>query len=150
MILQGARSWRTQPLTKKPLSVDIALIGYSPVGRGFLTGQLRKLEDLDEKDWRRFLPRFQPAVFGQNIKLADAVGAIAERKGAAIASVAVSWARRQGVIPIPGTSTVERVVENGTDVELSGEDLAEIQELLDTLPIAGERYGGRFEELLDA
>lgn len=131
-------------------TVDIPLIGYSPVGRGFLTGQVRKLDDLDETDWRRYLPRFQPAVFDQNIKLADAVGVIAERKGAALASVAISWARCQGVIPIPGTVTMERLVENTTDVDLSEEDLAEIQRLLETLPVAGQRYGGRFEELLNA
>ncbi|KAI2623050.1 aldo/keto reductase [Hypomontagnella submonticulosa] len=128
--------------------LGIPLIAYSPVGRGFLTGQLCKLEDLPENDWRRMLPRFQPDVFDQNLKLVEAVEGIAKRKGATVAQVAISWVRRQGAIPIPGSTKAERVIENCTDVPLSEEDMAELQKFMDTFPISGQRYGGKFEALL--
>lgn len=131
------------------VTVDIPIVAYSPVGRGFLTGQIQKREDIAADDWRLRFPRFQPQVFDQNIKLVHAIDQIATRKGATLASTAISWVRRQGTIPLPGTTTAERVVENCKDVELSEEDLAEIQKLLDTLPIAGQRYGGVLEDALN-
>lgn len=79
----------------------------------------------------------------------EAVEKVAERMGATVPQVAISWVRRQGTIPIPGTTQVERVVENCKDVELSEEDLAELQKIMDTLPISGERYGGKFEAQLN-
>lgn len=88
-------------------------------------------------------------MFGENLKLVDAVEGIAKRKGATVAQVAVAWVRRQGAIPIPGATKVERVVENCTDVPLSEEDLEEIQKILDALPIEGERYSGYHETLLN-
>ena len=124
-------------------------MAYSPLSRGWLTGEFRRFEDLPEKDFRRFLPRFQPAVFGENLKLVEAVEGVAKRKGATVAQVAIAWVRRQGAIPIPGATKVERVAENYTDVLLSEEDLEEIQKILDALPIQGERCGGHYETLLN-
>lgn len=117
------------------------------MGRGFLTGQIQNRPATDP---RQQLARFQPgAVFDQNLKLVAAVEEIAKRKGASLASVAVSWVKRQGAVPLPGASKVEQVVQNCADVELSESDLAEIQKLLDTFPVAGARYGGPLEDLLD-
>ncbi|KAI6083811.1 aldo/keto reductase [Hypoxylon rubiginosum] len=129
--------------------LGIPIIAYSPVSRGWLTGEFRKIEDLPAGDIRRIFPRFQPQNFQQNIKLVEAVEKVAERMGATVPQVAISWVRRQGTIPIPGTTQVERVVENCKDVELSEEDLAELQKIMDTLPISGERYGGKFEAQLN-
>ncbi|KAG8163348.1 hypothetical protein KVR01_006645 [Diaporthe batatas] len=129
--------------------LDIALVAYSPVGRGWLTGEFRKPGDIPETDPRRHLPRFQPGAFEQNFKLVEAVEKIAGRKGATVAQVAMAWVRRQGAIPIPGTRKVERVVENCRDVELSADDLAEMQKLLESLPITGGRYPPAFEALLN-
>lgn len=95
------------------------------------------------------MPRFQPDVFDQNLKLAEAVEAIAKRKGATVAQVAIAWVRRQGAIPIPGSTKVDRVLENCQDVLLGEEDLAELQRVMDTLPISGQRYGGDNEALLN-
>jgi pyridoxine 4-dehydrogenase len=97
----------------------------------------------------RHLPRFQPGVFDQNLKLVEAVERIAAEKAATVVQVAMTWVRRQGAIPIPGTTTVERLVENCTEVNLSEEDMAKLQDILDTLPVIGERYGGKNEKLLN-
>ncbi|KAL2823788.1 NADP-dependent oxidoreductase domain-containing protein [Aspergillus cavernicola] len=129
--------------------LGIPLIAYSPLGRGFLTGQFRKYEDLAEKDFRRYLPRFQPDAFDNNIKLVEAVDVIATRKSVTVAQVAIAWVRAQGAIPIPGATTEKRVLENYHDVTLSVGELEEIQRVLDTLPVQGERYGGQHETLLN-
>lgn len=138
------RSWVDSSVT-----VGIALVAYSPVSRGWLTGEFRKPEDIAENDLRRHLPRFQPGAFEQNFKLVEAVEGVAKRKGATVAQVAIAWVRRQAAIPIPGSRRVERVVENCKDVELSADDLAEIQKLLESLPITGGRYPAAFESLLN-
>lgn len=134
--------------TDVSVTVDIALVAYSPVSRGWLTGEFRKPGDIPETDPRRYLPRFQPGAFEQNFKLVEAVEKIAGRKGATVAQVAIAWVRRQGAIPIPGSRKAERVVENCRDVDLNADDLAEMQELLESLPITGGRYPPAFESLL--
>jgi len=125
-------------------------VAYSPISRGWLTGELRKLDDLPQNDFRRMLPRFKPDVFDQNFKLVEAVEQIAKRKGMTTAQVAIGWVCRQGAIPIPGSTRVERVIENCKAASLTDEDMAEIQKILDTLPISGERYGGAQEKFLNA
>lgn len=129
--------------------LDIAIVAYSPTSRGWLTGELRKLDDLPQDDFRRMLPRFKPDVFDQNFKLVEEVEKIAKRKGTTTAQVAIGWVRQQGAIPIPGSTRIERVIENSKAASLSDEELAEIQKILDTLPISGERYGGEQEKLLN-
>ncbi|KAI0161823.1 aldo/keto reductase [Hypoxylon sp. FL1284] len=129
--------------------LGIPIIAYSPVGHGWLTGGLRKLEDLPENDMRRMFPRFQPDVFDQNFKLVEAVESLAQRKGATVAQVAISWVRRQGTTPIPGSTKPERVVENCKDVPLDEADLAELQRIIDTVPVTGGRYPGMFEAELN-
>lgn len=125
-------------------------MAYSPVGRGCLTGEIRKLDDLAESDFRRMLPRFQPDAFNQNFKLVEAVEQIAKRKGLTTAQVAIGWVCRQGAIPIPGSTKAERVIENCKAVPLSDEEMAEVQNILNTLPVSGQRYGGAHEKFLNA
>lgn len=131
-------------------TVGIPIVAYSPISRGWLTGELRKFEDLPKDDFRHMLPRFQPDVFDQNFKLVEAVEQIAKRKGATTAQVAIGWVCRQGAIPIPGSVKVERVIENCKPASLTDQDMAEIQNVLDTLPVSGERYGGAHQKLLNA
>jgi pyridoxine 4-dehydrogenase len=131
-------------------TVGIPIAAYSPVGRGFLTGELRSVEELPENDFRRMLPRFQPEVFEQNFKLVEAVERLAKRKGVTVAQVAIGWVCRQGAIPIPGSTKSKRIVENCKPGVLTDEDMAAIDKILKTLPIAGERYGGRWEKYLNA
>ena len=131
-------------------TVEIPIVAYSPISRGWLTGDIRKYDDLPPNDFRRMLPRFKPDVFEQNLKLVEAVEIIAKRKGTTTAQVAIAWVCRQGAIPIPGSTKVDRVVENCKVVSLTNEDMAEIRNMLETLPIYGERYGGAHEKLLNA
>lgn len=138
---------RSLPANGNDQTVDIPVIAYSPVGRGFLTGQI---QNRPKDDPRQQFARFQPgAVFDQNLKLVEAIEHIAKGKKASLPSVAISWVRRQGAIPLPGASKAEQVVQNCVDVDLSEEDLAEIQKVLDEFPVAGARYGGSFEALLE-
>jgi len=130
-------------------TVSIPIVAYSPVGRSILTGEISKLDDLPQNDFRRMLSRFKPEVFDQNLKLVNAVGQIAKRKGVTTAQVAIGWVCRQGAIPIPGSTKANRVTENCKPASLSDEDMAEIQKILDTMPAAGERYGGVHENLLN-
>ncbi|KAK0613723.1 NADP-dependent oxidoreductase domain-containing protein [Immersiella caudata] len=130
--------------------LDIPVVAYSPVGRGFLTGELRSVDDLPANDFRRMLPRFQPGAFEQNFKLVEAVEEIAKRKGVTTAQVAIGWVCRQGAIPIPESTRVERVVENCRPAELTDEEMIEIKRVLDAFPVSGQRYGGVHEKFLSA
>ncbi|KAL7626104.1 hypothetical protein AAE478_002874 [Parahypoxylon ruwenzoriense] len=130
--------------------LGIPIAAYSPVSRGWLTGEIRKLDDLHQDDFRRMLPRFKPEAFHQNLKLVEAVEEIAKRKGVTTAQVAIGWVCRQGAIPIPGSTRVERVIENTKPASLTDEEMSKIQKILDTLSISGERYGGVQEKFLNA
>ena len=119
----------------------IALLPYSPLGRGFLAGRFSSFEDLPQDDFRRGLPRFQQDALRANLAIVGRVREIAERVGATAAQVALAWVLPQGrhVVPIPGTKTPKYLADNAgaADVELSAADLAE----LDALPAPeGTRY----------
>ncbi|CAP69339.1 uncharacterized protein PODANS_1_10030 [Podospora anserina S mat+] len=143
--------WQTEPLENGVLEacaeLGIVVLAYSPLGRGMLTGQIKGWEDIPEGDYRRGLPRFQPEVFGKNMELVKEVQRLAERKGLTAAQIAINWvlalSRRPGmpvIIPIPGASKPERVRENAVEVELSEEDMREIETVLKTFEVVGERY----------
>ncbi|KAI0294707.1 aldo/keto reductase [Multifurca ochricompacta] len=124
--------------------LGIAVIGYSPLGRGFLTGQIKRPDDLEEGDIRRNLSRFQEDNFKHNFAIVDALTAIATRKGITPGQLSIAWVSARGphVVPLPGSSNVKRTLENlaGGDVELSDEDLAEIDKALETHTVKGGRY----------
>ncbi|PGH26614.1 hypothetical protein AJ80_01743 [Polytolypa hystricis UAMH7299] len=130
--------------------LGIPIAAYSPVGRGWLTGKYKKVEELPDHPFARIWPRFQAGAFEQNLKLAGAVGEIAKRKGVTLPQVAIAWVRRQGAIPIPGTTKAERMVENCADVQLSEEELEELQQILKEFPVQGGRYPEQLSGLLDA
>ena len=124
--------------------LGIGLVAYSPLGRGFLSGKIRSLDDLDPSDWRRQNPRFQGENLEKNLGLADRIREIAGRKGCTPAQLALAWILAQGqdVVPIPGTRSPERLDENAasTTVALSADDLAEIRQSLPANLVAGLRY----------
>ncbi len=126
--------------------LGIGFVPYSPLGRGFLTGRWRSIQDLPENDTRtaRF-PRFSRENFEKNVNLADRVREIAEEKGVTPGQLALAWLLAQGedVVPIPGTKRRERLEENAkaAEVELTREDLRRIEEALPRGSAAGERYG---------
>jgi aryl-alcohol dehydrogenase-like predicted oxidoreductase len=128
--------------------LGIGLVPYSPLGRGFLTGAVRRAEDYPEDDYRRVDPRFQGANFDANVKAAEAVREVAARKGATAAQVALAWLLHQGddVVPIPGTKSRTRLEENlaAVDVELTEAELTELE-----LPVSGDRYPEQMMRMLN-
>jgi aryl-alcohol dehydrogenase-like predicted oxidoreductase len=124
--------------------LGIALIAYSPLGRGFLTGQIRKFEDLDADDYRRTSPRFQGENFQKNIDLVARVESIAREKNCTPGQLALAWLLAQGkdIIPIPGTKRRNYLEENAgaLRVKLSPHDLRRINEVAPKGAAAGLRY----------
>ena len=125
--------------------LGITFVPYSPLGRGFLTGAIQKLDDLDASDWRRTnYPRFQEEALQANLKLAAAVKELAAEKGITPAQLALAWilAQGEGMVPIPGTKRVRYLEDNmGTlNVTLTADDLKKISTKLAEFQIVGERY----------
>jgi len=124
--------------------LGIAFVPYSPLGRGFLTGAIQKLSDLDPSDWRLTNPRFAQEVFEANLKLAEAVKKLAAKKNCTPAQYALAWVLAQGndMIPIPGTKRVKYLEDNmgALAVQLTEIDLQETNETFGELKVAGERY----------
>ncbi len=126
--------------------LGIGFVAYSPLGRGFLTGQIRSPEDFDEGDYRQNSPRFQGENFHKNLELVERVREIADEKGVAPGQLAIAWLLHRGedIVPIPGTKRRLYLEENAAavDVELSDEDLGRIDEVAP----AGAASGGRYDE----
>ncbi len=124
--------------------LGIGFVPYSPLGRGFLTGQFRTPEDIPEGDFRRHNPRFQGENFTQNLKLVDAVKEMADGKGVTPGQLALAWVLAQGAdfVPIPGTKRTKYLRENAAaaDIQLSAEDLARLDEIAPKDAAAGDRY----------
>lgn len=123
--------------------VGAGLVAYSPLGRGFLAGRFRTLDDLSPDDWRRRNPRFQGGNFERNVALADRVRELAAAKGCSPAQLALAWLlTRDHVVPIPGTSSIKRLEENAgaVGVRLTREELDEIDRRSPRGAVAGERY----------
>lgn len=133
--------------------VGIALVAYSPLGRGFLAGRFRKPEDLAPDDWRRGNPRFQGENFAKNLQLADHLNGLAARKGCTPAQLALAWllVRHDNVIPIPGTSSVKRLEENvaAANISLTKEELERIDQIAPRGAVAGARYSESMQRLLN-
>jgi aryl-alcohol dehydrogenase-like predicted oxidoreductase len=123
--------------------LGVTFVAYSPLGRGFLTGAIRSLDDLAPDDWRRQLPRFQGENFGKNLALVQKVEELARRRGATAAQIALAWVlRHPQVVAIPGTRSKTRLDENAraADLALSEAELAELEAVFPKRAAAGERY----------
>ena len=132
--------------------LGVALVAYSPLGRGFLGGRFRTLDDLAPDDWRRLNPRFQGGNFERNVALADRVRDMAATKGCTPAQLALAWLlTRDNVVPIPGTSSVERLADNAgaIGVRLTRDELDEIDRRSPKGAVAGERYNASGAALLN-
>lgn len=134
-------------VAKTCAELDIPIIAYSPMGRGLLTAALSKPEDMDKSDIRHHLPRFQPGNMEKNAAMGQEVQKVAKAKGCTPAQVALAWVRsysgKEGfgtIIPIPGSTTKERTIENAVDVTLSDEELKEIDDIMKNTVVAGGRY----------
>jgi len=124
--------------------LGVGFVPFSPLGRGFFSGNVRTLEGLPSEDFRRGLPRFQSGNLERNLALVDQLGAFAGEKGCTAAQLALAWvlARGEDVVPIPGTKRRKYLEENVASVELSlsTADLARIESLFPKTQVAGERY----------
>ncbi|HET6178667.1 MAG TPA: aldo/keto reductase [Candidatus Sulfotelmatobacter sp.] len=124
--------------------LGIGFVAYSPLGRGFLTGQFKKFEDLPAGDYRRNTPRFQGENFQKNLDLVRRVEEIAREKGCTAAQLALAWVLAQGedIVPIPGTKRRQYLEENAAadSMRLTQEDLRRIDEVFPPEAVAGERY----------
>jgi aryl-alcohol dehydrogenase-like predicted oxidoreductase len=124
--------------------LGITFVAYSPLGRGFLTGQIRSADDLAPDDFRRISPRFQGENFQRNLDLVDRIRQIAEEKGCTPAQLALAWVHSRGaeIVPIPGTKRRKYLEENvaALDIRLSSAELKRIEEVSPRGAVAGDRY----------
>jgi pyridoxine 4-dehydrogenase len=143
--------WSTEILengvAKACAELNIPIVAYSPLGRGFLTGQIRKFEDIPENDMRRHYPRFQPGNLEKNLEIVKELERMGKKKGCTSGQIGIAWVKAQSgrngmptIIPIPGATTPERVKENLVDVDLSENDIKEIDSLLEQATVEGGRY----------
>lgn len=131
--------------------LNIAVVAYSPLGRGFLTGQIKRPGDLEAGDWRRNLTRFKDENMKHNFTIVDGLKAVADKKSITTAQLSIAWVASLGphVIPLPGSSNKKRTLENlkGGDVQLSAEDLQEVSKVIQAHSVKGGRY---IDEIGDA
>jgi aryl-alcohol dehydrogenase-like predicted oxidoreductase len=140
--------WTRGPETNGVLEaceeLGIGFVPYSPLGKGFLTGAMNKDTKIEKSDFRSMLPRFTPQAMQANQALVDLLKQIAERKHATPAQIAIAWllAQKPWIVPIPGTTKLNRLQENlgAADVALTAADLSEIQRAASAITIEGERY----------
>jgi aryl-alcohol dehydrogenase-like predicted oxidoreductase len=131
--------------------LGIGLVPYSPLGRGFLTGKIDVNAKFDSSDFRNTLPRFTPEALKANQALVDLLGTIAQRKKATPAQIALAWllAQKPWIVPIPGTTKLHRLDENlgAADIELTADDLREIETAASEIPVQGDRYPEKLEQM---
>jgi aryl-alcohol dehydrogenase-like predicted oxidoreductase len=142
--------WSREPedgLLDTVRELGIGFVPYSPLGRGFLSGQIRSIDDLAADDYRRSTPRFQGDNFQKNLDMLDQVNAIAKEKGVTPSQLALAWVLAQGkdIVPIPGTKRRKYLEENvaALNVKLTKEDLARIDRALPPGSASGNRYADR-------
>ena len=131
--------------------LGIGFVPYSPLGRGFLTGKINENTTFDSSDFRNILPRFTPEARKANQTLVDLLGEIAKRKKAAPAQIALAWllAQKPWIVPIPGTTKLKRLEENigAAAIELTADDLREIESAASKISVQGERYPEQLERM---
>jgi len=131
--------------------LGIGLVPYSPLGRGFLTGAMTANTTFDERDFRHALPRFKPEALAANLALVELLKSIAKSKGATPAQIALAWllAQKPWVVPIPGTTKLTRLEENlgAMRLELTAQDLREIELATSSVDVTGERYPAHLEQM---
>ncbi len=131
--------------------LGIGLVPYSPLGRGFLTGKMDENTTFDSSDFRSKLPRFTPEARNANQALIDLLHEIAKRKKATPAQIALAWLLAQSpwIVPIPGTTKLKRLEENigATEIELTSDDLREIENAASKITVQGARYPEHLEQM---
>src|SRR5215471_6398613 len=145
--------WRKPEHEVLPLleELGIGFVPYSPLGRGFLTGKMNESTTFDSTDFRNTLPRFTPEARKANQALVDLLGEIANGKKSTPAQIALAWllAQKPWIVPIPGTTKLKRLEENigAVEIELTGDDLREIERAASQIEVQGARYPEHLEQL---
>ncbi|KAJ8058436.1 hypothetical protein OCU04_012625 [Sclerotinia nivalis] len=138
-------------LLKTCRELGVAIVAYSPLGRGMLTGAYKSPADFEEGDFRTYAPRFSPENFNKNLKLVDGMEALAKKKNATAGQLTLAWLLAQGddIFPIPGTKKIKYLEENlgALKLELSVEEEAEIRKLVDAAEVHGGRYPDAMKDL---
>jgi aryl-alcohol dehydrogenase-like predicted oxidoreductase len=133
--------------------LGIGFVAYSPLGRGFLTGQIKSIDDLPADDWRRNAPRFQGENFQKNLELVENIKELAAAKGCTPGQLALAWvlARGDNIVPIPGTKRVKYLDDNlgAVNVRLTADDLARIDAVLPAGAASGSRYSEQALQAID-
>jgi aryl-alcohol dehydrogenase-like predicted oxidoreductase len=131
--------------------LGIGFVTYSPLGKGFLTGKMDEKTTFDSSDFRSTLPRFTPEALKANQALIDLIGKIGQRKKATVAQIALAWllAQKPWIVPIPGTTKLHRLDENigAVAVELTPEDLRDIDRAASKIKVQGARYPEKLEQM---
>ena len=148
--------WWREPETKVLPTLEelgIGFVPFSPLGRGFLTGTINESTTFDGADFRNIVPRFTPEARKTNQALVDLLGAIAARKNATPAQLALAWllAQKPWIVPIPGTTKLKRLEENigAATLELTADDLREIDGAASKITVHGDRYPEQLNRLVD-
>ncbi|MBK9708850.1 MAG: aldo/keto reductase [Acidobacteria bacterium] len=147
--------WREPEKEILPLleELGIGFVPFSPLGKGFLTGKIDEKTTFSSTDFRNVVPRFSPEARKANQAIVDLIGRVAERKKATPAQVALAWvlAQKPWIVPIPGTTKLHRLNENlgALDVELTSEELSEIDLATSQIDIQGARYPENFARMID-
>jgi len=133
--------------------LGIGFVPFSPLGKGFLTGAINEQTKFDKNDFRNIVPRFTPENRKANQALVDVLGRFAKQKKATPAQIALAWllAQKPWIVPIPGTTRVERLEENiaSASIELTRDDLRQIDNVASKIPVQGERYPESFQKLVN-
>ena len=122
--------------------LGIGFVAYSPLGRGFLSGEIRSIDDLAADDWRRSVPRFQGENFKKNLEVVEEIKKLSEKKGVTPSQLALAWVLQKGYAAIPGTKRRKYIQENAAaaDIEFSQDELNEIDSIVPNGVASGERY----------
>lgn len=146
--LQTEYSLWTRDPEEKILSVvkelEIGFVAYSPLGRGFLTGRMKSIEDFEQDDYRRFSPRFQGENFAKNLALVEKIQELAKKKNVLPSQLALAWvlAQKEFIVPIPGTTKLKHIQENveAVQIKFSAEELKQIDDIFPIGAASGTRY----------
>ena len=133
--------------------LGIGFVPFSPLGKGFLTGKISEDTQFDKTDFRNIVPRFSPENRKANQALVDLIGKFAEQKKATPAQIALAWllAQKSWFVPIPGTTKLRRLEENigAAAVELTSDDLRQLESAASKIPVQGARYPEEFQKLVN-
>jgi aryl-alcohol dehydrogenase-like predicted oxidoreductase len=131
--------------------LEIGFVAYSPLGRGFISGDIKSPEDFPENDYRRTIPRFQGEQFYKNIELLNAIQSLADKRGITASQLAIAWIISKGLLPIPGTKRVKYVEQNiaATGISLSGEELSGLESIIPLGTMTGARSNEAGMQLID-